>query len=176
MRFGVDVDRQVLNWWEGYKSTVRQRYGDGANVMVYVLDPTRDHEWRMPLAGWLYRLVSSAEDLDGLMTNIAGKLQFCLRTGLNSVEAEKRFDLLEPGDFPWEGAGFYRGYVGGASGLNKESDWRVFCEVVDQVIVYRAAAAARAVEASRAKVPDWKYLDGDLAELEAFHHPGAGGR
>jgi hypothetical protein len=38
------------------------------------------------------------------------------------IEGEFAAELVEPGDFPWEGVGIYRGYTGGVSGLVEESD------------------------------------------------------
>lgn len=182
-RFGVDIDAELLDWWyEEYLPELRRRHGDDINVATVVLDPMMYDllDWERSLAQELYRLVSGDRDSEvfagevGLVANIGGKLAFVLRTGLDSLEAEKRPDLVEPGDFPWEGAGTYRGYKGGTSGLAKESDWRVFMDVVDKTIELRAAAAQTPL-ASWDRLPDagpsLKYLTAEWEVVDGVQRP-----
>ena len=82
-----------------------------------------------------------------------------------SSEARNRPDLVEPGDFPWEGAGVYRGYLGGVSGFKEESDWWTYCRIVDKLIELRAAVGQRAIQASKDRVEGMKYMEGDLPDV-----------
>lgn len=167
LRFGVDVGAQLRTWFRDvYLPDLHKKFGESSEIVVCILDPTLPHDWRNPLTNLAYRLVGSsdpehADGAEGLCANIAGKLAFYLRTGLASRLAESRPDLVEPGDFPHEGAARYRNYHGGASGLPcGADDWEVYCDCVDKLIELRAAAAATAIQESRDRVPGRKYLGG----------------
>jgi len=165
LRFGVDVGGQFRKWFEEeYLPGFHDSHGDGAEIVVCILDSTQTHDWRNPLGSLAYRLdgsddVERIEGPEGLSANVAGKLAFHLRTGLPSRVAAHRPDLVEPGDVPLEGAGEYEGYTGGASGLpDGADDWFVFVACVSKLIELRAAAAAKALAASKAREPGMKYL------------------
>jgi hypothetical protein len=178
-RFGTDVDGQLKDWWRGEGiDELRKRFGPEVNIYFGVLDPAMADifDCEFPLEELLHSLdtrqASQAEGVTvdddyffgetGLQANVDGKLAFVLRTGLDSSEAQTRADLVEPGDFPMAGAGTYRGYKGGVSGLAAADDWIVFCWIVDKVIQLRAAAAQAAISACKNRDPnagaDIKYL------------------
>lgn len=159
--FGEEVDIALQNWFiDEFSSVLRQKYGEGAEVSVVIVDPKSN--WQQPLPSYIS--CGNADDprYSDLVENVEHKLRFVLRTGLNSSEAATRPDLVEPGDFPYEGAGYYRGYCGGASGLNEESDWWVFRRTVDKLIELRALAASPAIAASKNRVPGMKFMEGEL--------------
>ncbi len=168
--FGMNLQSRMQAWFSAsfYFEVLRRKYGDGCMIAGAILDSTLQHDWQDPLANMAVCLQHGTEERiggpEGLLANVQGKLHFCLRTRLNSSEARLRPDLLEPGDFPYEGAGFYRGYAGGVSGLSEEQDWWVFCRMVDEYIEFRASAAERFVVASKARKPGMKYLAGTLDE------------
>lgn len=85
---------------------------------------------------------------EGRDVNVMRKLAFVYRTGLDSSEALKNPDLLEPGDLPIAGAGIHRGYVGGVSGFEQEVDWKVFCIIVDRYILLRQNAVLPVLQAT----------------------------
>lgn len=178
--FGVDIQAQLSEWWFGQKlPELRRRFGNNINLYFALLDPTSIdmYDPGSPLEEMLYELASHEGELapdddaydlfygpTGLRANVGGKLRFVMRTGRDSDVAETRPDLLEPGDFPFEGAGTYYEYRGGVSGLKKEDDGMVFREIVEKVIELRAAAAQVAVDACKGRAPGdgptVKYLGG----------------
>jgi hypothetical protein len=162
--FGEEIDVALQNWlMDEFKAVLHRKYGEDAEVGVVILDPAASYSWQNRIAGD-YISCGNADDprYSELVENVEHKLRFVLRTGLNSSEATIRPDLVEPGDFPYEGAGFYRGYCGGASGLNEETDWWVFRRTVDKLIELRSAAAAPAIAASKGRVPGMKFMEGTL--------------
>ena len=167
-RFGIDISDQMYVWFLDVKvPLIRTNYGEDTDLACIILKQGHGLSWDDPaekiLAAVELGLISGEESdkftgPEGLLMNVVGKIRFYLRTGRNSVEALTRPDLVEPGDFPFEGAGEYRGYEGGVSGGRQESDWRWFCEIVDRYIELRVAAAKPAIEACKARRPGWKYL------------------
>jgi len=168
--FGADIDEQLRKWHDGeFKQEFREKYGTEAAAATQIVRP----EWRhlvrfgepVPM-DWMYNLYIPGSRPEGeLQQNVYFKMQFTLATGMNSAEARYHTDLLQPGMFPYAGAGIHRGYLGGTSGLLEESDWWVFCRIVDKLADLRAVAAAPAIAASKARVRDWKHLLGDPANL-----------
>jgi hypothetical protein len=168
--FGVDIQAQLAEWWFAEKlPELRQRFGADKDLYFAQLDPATAelYDTVEPLEETLYELVSRQGEIEpgtddyelfygptGLRANVVGKMRFVLRTKLNSAVAEFRPDLLESGDFPFEGAGAHLGYWGGVSGLKKEDDWTVFCEIVEKVRELRATAALVAVAACKNRKPD----------------------
>ncbi len=152
-RFGRDIDAEYQAWIAGeLQAEFFDRYGVEATFAGVILDNrTRwSWDWTNPLAHVLHQVsIGSPERVRELVRNIGGKLHFVLRENEDSVVAESRHDLLEPGDFPFQGAGTYRGYTGGVSGLLSESDWWLFCRLVDKLIELRAEAAKPAVMACK---------------------------
>lgn len=149
--FGIDVEAQITDWFDGEFTEEFRRRFSGRDIGFFVLDNDRRSEWDSEIPGvhTLLTLFTGDEDVafadDGVIDNVNHKLRFVLRTGLNSVEAEKAFRyLVQPGDFPWEGAGTYRSFTGGVSGLLKEDDWRVFCQIIDKLIELLDAVAEKA--------------------------------
>lgn len=110
------------------------------------------HDWRHPQGFEMIVAhigdegVATAEN--GTYDNVKGKLRFVLRTGMDSVMAETRQDFVCPGDFPWEGAGEYEGYIGGVSGLAKEEDWEMYCKCIDKLIELLTKVISKAMERS----------------------------
>lgn len=169
-RFGQDHPAQIGRWFQDeFREDLETKYGERADtIVVVVLPPIALHHfnWRSPLDEVLYILeYGSSVVIESLIENIAGKFRFTLRTGLPSSQAHTRPDLVEPGDFPWAGAQIYRGYPVGVSALVEESDVWVGERVVDELIVPRSLTGERAIRASRAGVPGWKFLDGDSSKL-----------
>lgn len=166
----------LTTWWTNYYLPVvfYPKY-PGKDVAVVILDSSMRHSWTSPLdVPMFYLATGEGNGLDpddrffgrsGLVANIEGKLRFSLRTSLNSAEAERRPDLLLPGDFPWEGAGEHRNYKGGASGVSQEGDWRTFCDVVDAMIALKTTIAKEALKLQRRAKdpgvdPSWRYMEG----------------
>lgn len=169
--FGVDVNAQMQEWWaQEYLPDFKKKYGDYP-IYVPVLDPEAalPHFWPSPFDYLLLTLVDGTNEKlygpEGLRANVAGKLAPVLRCGLkrSGLIAEPEYiHLLAPGDFPHDGAGEHRGYKGGASGLpHGTDDFKVFTDVIDQLIVFRTAAAKAAYAASVARQPGWRYLNAD---------------
>lgn len=132
---------------------------NGTDFMLIVMDPGVQYDWRNPfdedplIQAWTND--AKASGLDGFKVNILNKLRFCLRTGLNSDQAHYQQGLVLPGDFPWAGAGWHRGILGGVSGLNEESDWWVFCRCVDKLLELQKAFIKPRIDASdEDKFPD----------------------
>ncbi|HSX01598.1 MAG TPA: hypothetical protein VLF67_05135 [Candidatus Saccharimonas sp.] len=156
-RFGAPIGDAFLDWFHNqFVPQMKAKYGPDFEFATII----RRHDRSIDVA------VANGEGEkftgpEGLFANIEHKLAFVDRTGLNSSEARNRPDLVEPGDFPFEGAGTYRGYTGGVSGGKEESDWWIFCQVVDRWIELRASSAAPAIAACKDRQPGWKYLLGD---------------
>jgi len=140
----------AMNAWftTEFMPEFHKKYGKDAEIAVVILRNDVTVDWANPLDDSPLVLANVKERRwEELVDNIAGKLRFVLRTGRNSADARHRPDLLEPGDFPFEGAGAYMNRTGGASGLMEESDWWVFKRVVEQYNKLRAKYTAPAVEA-----------------------------
>ena len=175
-RWGTDIEAQLLVWFltvflpmfhKRFDKQARDATGRPAEIAVVILDSGEPHDWRSPLDNIAHLLRSSHEAsmFDrffgpvGIFANICGKLAFTLREKLDSVFAEKRPDLLRPGDFPHQGAGTYRHYRGGASGLpNGADDWWCFKQVVDELIRLKREATRQALKDSKERKPGLKYL------------------
>ena len=130
--FGVNVYDMFMDWFDReFTEMFNQRFPDKGITLV-ILDSDDivelERNWKFPLALGNVMIVvhvgdeEAAKADNGTLQNVEGKLRFVLRTGRNSVEAETQQDLVRPGDFPWEGAGNHKGYIGGVSGLAKEED------------------------------------------------------
>lgn len=180
--FGVNVEQQFTDWFEGeFTASFIERY-PGKGIALVILDPDYINQaclnWESPLAPdttMIELLIGHASEgtkPDGVLDNVAGKLRFVLRTGQNSIEAEKpeNIGLLREGDFTWEGAGEYRGYVGGVSGLAKHDDWLVFRECVDKLdhLIAEVNTRAKAIAAELREQPNApvgsKYMRGIKVE------------
>ena len=160
--FGIRIDFVLRDWFqEAFLPELREKYGDDVQIAAIVAP----HQyWAIPEECFAHLpqpiLSSTGGTAVELGENVRRKLRFVLRTGLPSSFARQRPDLVEPGDFPWAGAGVYKGYVGGVSGLNEESDWWAFERIVDRLIELRTAAALPAIQASKDRIEGWKYLEG----------------
>lgn len=169
--FWVDVQSQLEEWWwsvgekEFFAAHPDER---GKNYFAIILDPNYPHDWQRPFAGPSYFLTNVRESEllhpTGTPSNVAGKMRFVLRTGLDSVEAETRYDLVLPGDFPWEGAGETDGYPGGVSGFAKKSDTVLRARITEKIVGLRTAAADPIYRAARRHPEATKYLGGDPLE------------
>ncbi len=178
--FGIDVARQFADWFDGeFAERFAKRFPDKTMTLI-VLDPDQlissclhweDPKKHIVLDGYLgsWEGVMKA---GGTWENVLGKLRYVLRTMENSVEAETDYINLRPGDFPWEGAGEYKGFTGGVSGLAKEEDWEIFCFCVDKLfeLITRVGQAAAIKTEQLRKAPDAdpraKYLRVKLTEEE----------
>jgi hypothetical protein len=172
--FGINVHSQFMEWFDGeYAEQFAQRYPD-KGISLIILDPDMSlasmYGWRDPLVNAIIAAHIGDDDAahgsGGTQDNVAGKLQFVLRTGYDSEFARIRPHLLREGDFPYQGAGSYEDFFGGVSGLAQEDDWAEFQVCVDKLIVLLSAAGNAAVaEAARLReLPDTpvdvKYLRG----------------
>lgn len=142
--FGVNVEEQFLAWFHGeFTEKFHKRFPEAEGLTLLILNP---ETWidsvqyhYSPADEILVEAVIGDQDKasadGGTNQNVLGKLRFVLRTTQDSRLAEDELVyLLQPGDFPYEGAGEHRHFFGGVSGLAKEDDWRVFCECVDKLI------------------------------------------
>lgn len=157
--FGVNVHEEFTNY---LVSPELQKWLDtnypGAHPSIsFALlnnDFRSEWNWRNPLGNVDHVLIQSViwGDVsaglapDGTMENVDAKLHFVVREGLDSVEAETHLYLVQPGDFPFQGAGTYRGFTGGVSGRTKREDWMIFCHLVDYLIDLLNQVAERANE------------------------------
>ena len=141
--FGINVDQQFSEWFHfEFVPLFEKKYGPNKHITLLVLDPDLRGQARMNWENPRYTLMINehigaskySTVHDGTLANVIGKLQWVLREDSNSVEGETNLDKARPGDFLWEGAGTYRGYTGGVSGLKKEEDWEVFCKCIDKLI------------------------------------------
>ncbi len=174
IHFGVDVKQQLIDWIEGeFAAELVAKYGKGnTDFWVTICPPATltyistlsDAEMESMLIEYGHGSAEEMEGEEGLQENVERKLTFVARTGLPSSEARNRPDLVERGDFPWEGAGIYRGYFGGVSGFKEESDWWAFCRIVDKLIELRVAVGQRAIKASKDRLPGMKYMKGELPD------------
>lgn len=154
--FGIDVEKKFIDWFHGkFATEFAERFPDKKGISLVILDPDNivkvRAEWSDPLANAI--LVSYLGDqeahtkADGTLQNVAGKLSFCLRGGYtHSRQAEESFLWVRPGDFPWEGAGEYRGFYGGVSGLDKADDWAVYQQCIGKLIEILEAVGKKALE------------------------------
>lgn len=153
---GVNVLRMFMDWFEGeFTDEFVQRFPDkGMTLVVLKSDEFVElqQNWRHPQGFQMIvahigdEAIATAEN--GTYDNVLHKLHFVLRTGEDSATAEIRQDLVRPGDFPWEGAGEYEGYVGGVSGLAKEEDWEMYCKCIDKLIELLTKVISKAMERS----------------------------
>lgn len=145
--FGVDVDTEFTRYLSSpkLKAWLDTNYpGDQPSISFALLnnDYRSEWDWRDPLGNRSHTLikfviwgdVEAGMAPDGTMDNVGSKLRFVVREGMDSVEAETNLYLVQPGDFPLEGAGTYRGFTGGVSGRKKREDWLIFCHLVDYLI------------------------------------------
>ncbi len=127
----------------------------GKSMSLIILDNDYMHggencwDWKDPLDSALIVCHVGEQmykqEADGTRDNVVHKLRFVLRTSLNSVIAESRPDLVRVGDFPWGGAGTYRNWTGGVSGLTKEQDWEMFCLCTEKLIRLLGAVNSKAM-------------------------------
>lgn len=172
--FGVDVEAVMTTFFHKvFVPRVIEEYGDKPFALI-VLSNRVQHDWTNPfrVPSVLFRLSYGEQDNingeRGLLANVEHKLHFVLRTGLNSSEAGNQSHLVEPGDFPYAGAGTSDGFVGGVSGFTQEDDWRIYCKFAKALIKVRDAAAWAAIEECRIGVTGMKYLGGTPAEPEIY--------
>lgn len=166
MDFEEVTTAELNEWFDGeFTRDFHEKYGDEAEISVVIFDGSINGN---PVPGWQRGIGTDAkiDGPEGLTSNVLHKGRFVLRTGLDSSEARNHPELVEPGDFPWEGAGTYRGKKGGASGLNEESDWWVFRRVVDKYWEIRANVGQRGIQASKDRVEGMKYMEGELPPQE----------
>ncbi len=158
--FGTDLAQETARWWAGEFAGVLDAKFPGAPLAVVVLRSDTAHDWRDPTAASsvLVELRHGAGDTDPFVANIAHKMRFTLRTGLDSGHAQRSSHLIEPGDFPFGGAVTHRGVVAGVSGLTEESDAWVAQQVVDHLVAVRAEIADAAVAAVLRGAPGWAFL------------------
>jgi hypothetical protein len=143
--FGVNIDAEFNAYIdsEAFQAWLDEHY-PGTDAISFALlnnDFRSEWNWRNPLnrahtlfSSVIWGDVATAMAPDGTMENVGSKLRFVLREGKDSVEAETLKHLVQPGDFPWQGAGTYRGFTGGVSGRTKREDWLIFCHLVDHLI------------------------------------------
>ena len=158
--FGKNLKATVTVWWsEEFAKVLDEKYGV-QSVAAVILRPWVRHDWRSPESAEsvLVELWHGPECEDDLRANAYHKLRFALRTGLDSSQADRNPHLLEPGDFPNDGAAFHKGFVGAASGLPGESDVWVVQQVIDKLVSVRGDVGEAAIRASRRGQPGWKYL------------------
>lgn len=165
--FGTDIQSQLEEWWwGGGEEKFFRLHPDekGKKYFALILDPNYAHDAQRPFAGPSYCLTNlrGADLLNpvGTPSNVAGKLRFVLRTGLDSVEAETRHDLGLPGDFTWEGGGKTHGYPGGVSGFVKEVDTALRVEITEKIVELRTVAADPIFQAAKERSAATKYLGG----------------
>ena len=158
--FGTDLGRVMARWWTTTFADVLDTKFPGSPLAVVVLRSDSAPDWRDPIAATsvLVELRHGPGDTDPFVANIAHKLHFTVRTGLDSGHAQRYSHLLEPGDFPHAGAVVHRGFTAAVSGLTEEADAWVAQQVIDHLIAVRREVADRAVAASMRGVPDWAYL------------------
>ena len=146
------VMKRFSTWFRtAGKAEFKNKYGQDAELSLVILRQGFVHDWRDPLkeaAVWSTDF-DKGDGEGGFVMNVERKLHFSLRTGLNSVEARYNKHLILPGDFPYQGAGWHRGFTGGVSGLKEESDWWVFCFCVDRHGDLLRAKAGCLLRASR---------------------------
>lgn len=153
---GVNVLKMFMDWFNGdfTDEFVRRFPGKGMTLVVLKTDELIEMQqnWRYPQG--FEMIVAHIGDeaiataTNGNYENVLHKLHFVLRTGEDSVLAEDRPDLVRPGDFPWEGAGMYEGYVGGVSGLAKVDDWEMYRKCIDKLIELLSDVIGAAMERS----------------------------
>lgn len=180
--FGIDVKSRFDAWFHGeFADEFKERWPKkGITLVLLDMDNLfllHEH-WQDPLTHLLYVDFLGDEEshkkTDGTLENVGGKLQYVLRTGNNSVEAQTDFAGLRPGDFPWQGAGEHRGFLGGVSGLAKEEDWEVFRRCVNKLIeLLEAVGEAASKKSERLRnsdnpEPGVKYLNVTLTEDEVW--------
>lgn len=150
--YGGDLTTLMEQWFVAeFLPEFYKKYGKDAEIAVFIANSAVRLDWTDPFGsgtpGGVVLGNVTGNRMTELIDNVVGKLRFVLRTGRPSADARHRPDLLEPGDFPFEGAGTYMGRTGGASGLMEESDWWVFKRVVEQYNKLRAELTKSAVDA-----------------------------
>lgn len=155
---GVNVLRMFMDWFEGeFTDEFIASFPKAGGMTLVVLNTEsivdQAQTWRHPQG--FEMIVAHIGDAavatakEGTYDNVKGKLRFVLRTGEDSVMAESRQDMVQVGDFPYEGAGFYEGYTGGVSGLAKEDDWKMYCKCIDKLIELLIKVISKAIERSK---------------------------
>lgn len=168
--FGINVEKRFKNWFHGeFADYFAVRFPDQTMTLV-ILDPDRaissSLDWDKPEKHAMIILYQGPKRYHakpgGTLENVYGKLRYVLRVFDDSIRSELAIedDRLRPGDFPWEGAGWYFACFGGVSGLSKEEDWEMFCLCVDKLMELLSAAgrAARAKREKQQNDPKGKYL------------------
>ncbi len=153
---GVNVHRMFMDWFEGFFTEEFESRFPNKGMTLVVLNPDNlielQQNWLNPQDFEMIVAHIGDEDVatatNGTYENVKCKLHFVLRTGMDSVMAETRQDFVRPGDFPWEGAGKYKGYIGGVSGLAKEDDWEMYCMCIDKLIELLTEVISKAIERS----------------------------
>jgi hypothetical protein len=150
--FKADLSSAMVLWFnEEFIPECRKKYGDNFEIAVVIIGNGAKPSWQKPYEGANPLILSNVDvpRRDELVKNVWGKLQFVLRTGRPSSDARLRPDLIEPGDFPFEGAGIYEDRSGGASGDKEEVDWWTFRRCVDKYNQLRAEMVMPAVTACK---------------------------
>lgn len=166
-RFGMPIGGMLDRWFNGeFREDLEEKYGDKAStIAVVILRPVALYHIQPSAAAYTLCILSYGDDvrIKELLSNIYGKFNFTLRTGLPSSKACQRPDLVEPGDFPHAGAQIHRNYPVSVSALHEESDDWVGQRVVDNLIQLRHIAGDRAIDASKRGDEGWKFLGGEGA-------------
>ncbi len=153
--FGINVERKFLDWFRGEFATEFAERFPGKGITLVILDPDNLFQacldWRTPLAHEILLGVlgdpKASNEPGGTYNNVVGKLMYVLRTNTyHSLDAETDYVMLRPGDFPWEGAGMYKEFLGGVSGLAKQDDWAVYCQCIDKLRELLEAVGKKAKE------------------------------
>lgn len=142
-RFGINIDDQLTKWFRNeFCPSFWQPFSQPHAFGVVILKPgARDADSEaLHLLG-----LGPSYDVtgpQGELEKARRKLRFTLRTGLPSDEAQGRLDLVEPGDFPVEGALVWQGYPiavsdSGSSGSSRNAAW----QIVNKLTSLREAAA-----------------------------------
>lgn len=158
--FGVNVHEEFTRYLVSveFQKWLDTNYpGDTPSISFALFnnDFRSEWDWRDPFGNlnhlhgmWvIWGDTADAMAPDGTMNNVESKLRFVLREGLDSVEAETNLHLVQPGDFPWQGAGTYRGFTGGVSGRKKREDWLIYCHLINHLIDLMNQVATEAFNA-----------------------------
>lgn len=162
--FGVDVGRIMQEFFDGVFVPLTVAANGDKPFVVMVLDDRKGNDDSRRSISCDYGDTRMIIGPEGLYANVKHKLNFVLRTGMNSSEARSYPHLVEPGDFPYGGAGRAYGFVGGCSGFSEEQDWKVFLNFANKLREVRSAAACAAIKACEEGVPGMKYLMGGASD------------
>jgi hypothetical protein len=170
-RFETYLDSEEFKkWLEDEFPPTDPEHVSPISAVILDNDFRRFWDWRTPLKHVLWQYVLSGDTAaalapDGTIQNVGGKLRFVLRENKNSVEAQTHLYLVQPGDFPFQGAGTHRGFTGGVSGRKQEEDWAIFCHLVDHLIslldqvVTQASETCQALRRLPGCPPGLKYMN-----------------